>query len=59
MSYMRIQALLISVIASPIANLVDESFRITIGNTRTTSLNVAIEVGRQVLRMTVLLGSIV
>uniref|UniRef100_A0A2P2LLD7 Uncharacterized protein MANES_02G016800 n=1 Tax=Rhizophora mucronata TaxID=61149 RepID=A0A2P2LLD7_RHIMU len=52
-------ALLTSPIASPTANLVDALFRATMGNTRTTSFSAIIELWRQVLRMTVLPGSMV
>lgn len=58
-SYTRMLALLISPNASPTANRVDLSFRATIGYTRTTSFNAAIELWRQILRMTEFPGSIV
>uniref|UniRef100_A0A0A9D5G0 Uncharacterized protein n=1 Tax=Arundo donax TaxID=35708 RepID=A0A0A9D5G0_ARUDO len=59
MSYTRIVALCISPIASPTANLVMDSLRATIGNTRAISLRAIIELIIQALRIIKLLGSIV
>lgn len=58
-SYTRILALLCSANASPTASRVDKSFRLTMGYTRTTSFNAAIELWRHVFRMAEFAGSMV